>query len=45
VVHDLIGRGRLSARQFTQEANQHALTRRKRAGDCYGHRPFHGPSL
>src|SRR5215207_6324118 len=45
VVHDLIGRGRLSARQFTQEADQHALTRRKRAGDCYGHRPFHGPSL
>src|SRR5215218_10035023 len=45
VVHDLIGRGRLRARQFTQEADQRTLARRKRTGDGYGHRPFHGPSL
>src|SRR5215207_5244112 len=45
VVHDLISRGRLRARQFTHKADQHTLARRERAGDGYGHRPFHGPSL
>jgi hypothetical protein len=45
VVHDLIGRGRLRARQFTQKADQRTLARRERAGDGYGHRPFHGPSV
>src|SRR5688572_29335159 len=45
VVHGLIGRGRLRARQLTQKADQRALARRERAGDGYGHRPFHGPSL
>src|SRR5215216_4000515 len=45
VVHDLIGRGRLRAWQVTQEADQRTLARRKRTGDGYGHRSFHGPSL
>src|ERR671913_286882 len=45
VVHDLIGRGRLRARQFTQKADQRTLARRERAGDGYSHRPFHGPSV
>src|ERR671912_899823 len=45
VVHDLIGRGRLCARQFTQKADQRTLARRERAGDGNGHRPFHGSSV
>src|SRR5215218_2310007 len=45
VVHDLIGRGRLCTWQVTQEADQRTLARRKRTGDGYGHRSFHGPSL
>jgi hypothetical protein len=45
VVHDLIGRGRLRARPFTQKADQRTLARRQRAGDSDGHRPFHGSWL
>src|SRR5215203_4086047 len=45
VVHDLIGRGRLSVRQLSQKSYQCALARRERAGDGDGHRPSHGPSL
>src|SRR5215212_2143214 len=45
VVYDLIGRGRLYARQFSQETDQRALTRSERACDGDRHRPSHGALL